>query len=722
MYKNSPINIPLLSALLRISDEFDLSFNRVQEITYHNIDFDNSISEEEWLTHLSISGIAPSPENSTLLVGSAKCKNHKIHRKLKNIETKINIQLDDLSDHLHHYRELKNELPKKFRLDIEPEGYKVYDFKFSLQEREIIRMLMGEKLYRRKEESIRELIKNSVDACHLKREILKQKQMNFKPTIQFKVGCDKNSIEISDNGIGMDEEIIESYFTKIGKSFYKSTEFLNQQLKFTPVSELGIGFLSCFMIAEKIIVETKMENKQGLLMEIDDLSDYFLIRDSTKSDPGTTITLSIRNDSRGINFFDEVKTFASHLDINIDFFHEDNRKSVITDEGYKNHFSKYLGEYSKYYDVKEIEIKSDFIDGTIGVIYLKSGPKLLVQLPFRVYGEEINKFISSLKNKNITSFEGIFVNNEKNIVPMWLEVDFCNLNIKKDVIDLNVARNDFILNEKFYKFIDNFEKLIIREIKNVIKQELKTLNYSEINEKRQISSFVGNSLNWYKYREDWIEKGRSPSKNLANWLKSDRYHWVVVNTEIMFLSANEIKSLNTEIYSVGYQFDNIIYLKYLVENCLSLPKKGVYGTFFHYGVLDDAKELTLFDYFDIEKFKTLKEFLPSNWFVGRFKNYKTTRFFELIHYQKTVVNRDHPFVDLIINNLEILSPDNKIALEGFFKGIKVDAKRDLNLVLDKQKKILKWYLKKNVISNGDIPTFMLTVDDFPPNYIKNFKK
>ena len=99
-------------------------------------------------------------------------------------------------------------------MKIESEGYKAYDFKFSLQEKEIVKLLMGEKLYKRKEESIRELLKNSVDGCRLREKLLERYGLKYDPEIVFELTSDKDRIIVTDNGVGMDEDIIERYFTK----------------------------------------------------------------------------------------------------------------------------------------------------------------------------------------------------------------------------------------------------------------------------------------------------------------------------------------------------------------------------------------------------------------------------------------------------------------------------------------------------------------------------
>ena len=171
-YTDESINIPLLASLLRIADELDLSFERISLIVYDLVPPKDPISKDEWEKHLEISGGGLHPENPLIIKFNARCKNPNIHRALKRLETKINTQIEDLPNHLHQYMRIQKDLPRKFEFDIDPEGhYKVRDFKFTLEEKAIVNLLMGEKLYERKEESLRELIKNSIDACRLKKKL-----------------------------------------------------------------------------------------------------------------------------------------------------------------------------------------------------------------------------------------------------------------------------------------------------------------------------------------------------------------------------------------------------------------------------------------------------------------------------------------------------------------------------------------------------------------------
>ena len=283
MYEdNNSINIPLLAELLRIADELDLTFERTPMIIYEHIPPKDNISKQEWERHIDTTGVGLSKEDPLQLKCNATCHEPKIHRALKRLEDKINEELDNLPNHLHYYKDVRGDLPRKIVINIKAEGYKPYDLRFSLKEKAIVELLMGKKLYKDEDECIRELIKNSLDSCRLRKENTKKQGNSYNPEISIEYSQGDGLLKIQDNGVGMDEERIERYFTKIGQSFYRSTEFTEKKYGFTPVSELGIGILSCFMLAEKIIVETKTDDSKPFLIEIDDISDYFIVRNGSK--------------------------------------------------------------------------------------------------------------------------------------------------------------------------------------------------------------------------------------------------------------------------------------------------------------------------------------------------------------------------------------------------------------------------------------------------------
>lgn len=318
--------------MLRLGDTLDITFERTPIVIYEHLPIDNSLSIDEWQKHLSISGVTAQPEDPLIIKANATCSSPRIHRLLKRIEMDANEQLDTLPTFLNQYRQCTKDLPRRFVLTIKAVGYQAYDFKFTLQENQITKLLMGEKLYHNKDESIRELLKNSVDACRARKESLEKKGLSYSPTIKI-IQLAENELLIEDNGIGMNKDTIERYFTKIGTSFYNSTDF-SKNFSFTPVSELGIGFLSSFMIAEKITLETKTDEDPPVIIETENVSDFFITRAGERQTAGTSITLLLKK-GLSISIEQAIKTFARHIEFPVIFNSFDQKNSVqIIDNGF----------------------------------------------------------------------------------------------------------------------------------------------------------------------------------------------------------------------------------------------------------------------------------------------------------------------------------------------------------------------------------------------------
>ena len=100
------------------------------------------------------------------------------------------------------------------------------------------------------------MIQNSIDACLLRKTLSGDNL--YTPKIQINYDSSKGRISIKDNGTGMSLYQIRKFFSKIGKSYYRSRE-LHQELKkqgkeYEPISQFGIGFLSVFLVAKRVYV------------------------------------------------------------------------------------------------------------------------------------------------------------------------------------------------------------------------------------------------------------------------------------------------------------------------------------------------------------------------------------------------------------------------------------------------------------------------------------
>jgi hypothetical protein len=312
----STINMQYLSVVLRLADILDFDRDRTPEVLFKSIHFTNEVSLREWEKHRCVEGWTISP---TLIRFSMKSSHPAYEASARQYMNWIDAELIACNE------VVKSE-PKEFdryRLDlpthvdrsrIEPleNAYRYHDLEFQLSRDEIVRLLMTDKLYGQPNLCIRELLQNSLDALRYRKALFANAGIRWhEGRIILRHFVDENGFEIiqcSDNGSGMDEDIIANHFVKIGRSFYRSPDFDRERARlratgndFDPCSKFGIGFMSCFMLGDQITIETRRDYGQGrdwgrpLVVEIHGLSGLLILRDATSTQAvGTTVSIRSR--------------------------------------------------------------------------------------------------------------------------------------------------------------------------------------------------------------------------------------------------------------------------------------------------------------------------------------------------------------------------------------------------------------------------------------------
>lgn len=165
--------------------------------------------------------------------------------------------------------------------------------------------LVTNSLYSNKEIFLRELISNSSDAIDKLRFKaitninLYEGDSDLKIWITF--DSDNKTITIEDNGIGMNKEEVIANLGTIAKSGTK--EFLSllsdeQSKNNNLIGQFGVGFYSSFIVANKVIVETRsagLNSSMGVMWESEGLGE-FTIRNIDKKNRGTKIILYLKKD------------------------------------------------------------------------------------------------------------------------------------------------------------------------------------------------------------------------------------------------------------------------------------------------------------------------------------------------------------------------------------------------------------------------------------------
>jgi molecular chaperone HtpG len=170
--------------------------------------------------------------------------------------------------------------------------------------------LVTHSLYSNKEIFLRELISNASDACDkLRYEALNNGALfEDTPTLDIRVAFDKKAktLTISDNGIGMSEqEAIEHLGTiaKSGTRDFMSKLSGDQQSdakdQGSLIGQFGVGFYSGFIVADKIVVETRRAGAptaEGVRWTSGGSGD-FEVEAITQEKRGTHIILHLRDDA-----------------------------------------------------------------------------------------------------------------------------------------------------------------------------------------------------------------------------------------------------------------------------------------------------------------------------------------------------------------------------------------------------------------------------------------
>ena len=217
-------------------------------------------------------------------------------------------------------------------------GRKLYiyqDIHFRLDQDEIQKLLMGTALYGDPGLCIRELLQNALDALELRELRLKMpKKARHEPVDDLNGGelrveltwggnPEKGEfIRVTDWGVGMTRRVIQEYFTKVGKSYYKSADYRQEQAELaraghvtSPISLFGIGILSCFMIAERMLVRTCPGDhddgeRQPFDVTISGPGSLFWLKPGTLKHQGTEITLYLK---RGFQLQHNARTLLNRL-------------------------------------------------------------------------------------------------------------------------------------------------------------------------------------------------------------------------------------------------------------------------------------------------------------------------------------------------------------------------------------------------------------------------
>ncbi len=238
--------------------------------------------------------------------------------------------------------------------------------------------LMIHSLYSNKEIFLRELISNASDAADkLRFEALSRPELldkDAQPRLQIDFESKKNTLTISDNGIGMTrDEVITNLGTiaKSGTAQFMEALTGDEKKDSQLIGQFGVGFYSAFIVADEVEVLTRKagtDASEATLWKSKGEADYS-IETAERAQAGTTVILYLKKAEKefaeSYRIRSIIKKYADHISIPVymekqDFSAQpdaDGKKAKVADKEYEivNH-AKALWTRSRK-EVKEEEYK-----------------------------------------------------------------------------------------------------------------------------------------------------------------------------------------------------------------------------------------------------------------------------------------------------------------------------------------------------------------------------
>ncbi len=339
-------------------------------------------------------------------------------------------------------------------------------------------------LYSDHEIFLRELVSNAVDATQkLKTYASKGDFKGEMGDLTVRVRVDKETITISDRGIGMTAEEIDKYINQI--AFSGANDFLDKYKEDANaiIGHFGLGFYSAFMVAKKVEIVTKSyrEGAQAVKWTCDG-SPEFTLENTEKADRGTDIILHIDDDCK--EFLEEsristlLNKYCRFLPIPVAFGKKKDwkdGKQVETDEDNIINDSEPLWT-KKPMDLKDEDYKKFYRD-----LYPMSDEPLFwihlnVDYPFNLTGvlyfPKIKSNIELQKNKIQLYCNQVFVTDSvEGIVPDFLTL--LHGVIDSPDIPLNVSRSYLQSDSNVKKISTYITKKVSDRLQNIFKNDRK---------------------------------------------------------------------------------------------------------------------------------------------------------------------------------------------------------------------------------------------------------
>lgn len=326
----------------------------------------------------------------------------------------------------------------------------------------LLPLLAGWNIYSEPEVFAREVIQNSIDAINVRRE--RDVSCHEDGAINISIGRDERVglfyFNIADNGSGMTKYILERYLTTLGLSYYNASDFRALGINYSPISQFGIGFLSCFMLGKHIEVKTKHYSSDfGYFLDIPNYDGCFFIEeDRSMSSVGTSIRIWENPDQKDTVYSFDPERIVSYIhkyirNVSVDIVI--NGEIAIPKYFYEQQIKESTSLFSVRHFVPIIK------DTATGIWTASSGYEMNQTTSFGFTFYKKDREIYSKSVVQVLLNNGILVPHIPSDVPHLSELGanyFCvTANLPPETVNLDVSRDNL------KNFVDNINWTSVKE-------------------------------------------------------------------------------------------------------------------------------------------------------------------------------------------------------------------------------------------------------------------
>lgn len=693
----SKVCIPYLYAQLKMADMIDIENINANYLlrNYEGME-EYGLSKQLWEeTNLSINTTI---KNEDRLVFCGKCEDQLLF-------ISINRHIEELK---RLYEQLISEV-RKFRHNAKFSIYFIEEdietalskrLGFSIDYNGISKMLIGENIYENNYDALREVIQNSIDSCSVK----KTKYENYEPIII--VELTETSLIIKDNGLGMDEYIIQNYFSKLCKSYYKD-------FGLDSIGQFGIGVFSYFMLCDSFTVETRIREENIIKFKANkNLYSYFYFYEESTSQlkEGTIISMHLKdNINKDLDFnklIIMIRDYFKFVDIPIKVINGDNQELIEKDtftlnveETLKHKIG--INHRNKINDLVFLEsyIKEKEYEGIFGLIFKKYENNIFT--PFNL-NRLLDTSLFDSENMCLICQKGVKIINDASITTFGGKI-FEDLSYKLNLkinLSLNLGR-DSIRDKKLKDIIYRFEiDLLSKFFESIHKLPPK-------NAFRQNVQFVQYYINNYRF----------PHIDLENFVLNNFYVKVLNKDNWNYSILSDFFSKNEQFILIGEKYgeEEIELLFGEFEMPIVYIENKDFLSFYlnHFTELDYLFTITEQNFLLISAKEKQKKTKVIYGISMPFENNLLFTTVVSLIYSEIFYNSNHPLIQLYLENKGEIENDRILhnRFKQFFDYIEnysdyLQDKISLKHANNELEEIIKPFNRK----------IKLTYDDFPVQY------